>query len=566
MHAANAMRAIPTRGWTTAKKVPKTRIVKISQPATPSTRSTARASTSARAGRDHGENNPRGDGGKWRKTLSFAGVEESFDEFKGLFALPKRRDAGDDGGGLGFHSGRDHDDDDTSVAKHDMMKVFLPLALCAAVASVGYLINVVRMNAKHGVADLLYKLIFDDVWASIAMTVLVLYTNFANKSVNVTFTAAANFIRPERVNMLWWVSLFIQRSITHLTSMINVTLVWSLGNSLWSLIPLGIDLIKIDNAATDGIHHVNTLLTTMLDANNDGIVTTTELQMWFVAKTLRLLWCFYFFRISQWFMALKSAPTIQEMRTRGTSYDREDFMSQALRHHFAGLRGDRGVSWDQQARSALIDKALSIATYLFGAYWCLSSLGVNMTGLLAVGGVSGIAIGFAAQKLVSNCIGGILIFVTQPFVEGDHVQFGSIEGRVELVGWHSTRISSLEDGFSYIVPNTDVLGSALRNLSRREYIPIKETIPFPDSIKTKDQMQRFMDDITKLVVDTVDEWSVRKPVVHMTFDGLTPKIRIKAFIDGSKDKSKAEDLTVKLMRDIVDKLDDPFGATPNTTP
>jgi len=67
-------------------------------------------------------------------------------------------------------------------------------------------------------------------------------------------------------------------------------------------------------------------------------------------------------------------------------------------------------------------------------------------------------------------------------------------------------------------------------------------------------------------VDTVDEWSVRKPVVHMTFDGLTPKIRIKAFIDGSKDKSKAEDLTVKLMRDIVDKLDHPFGATPNTTP
>ena len=495
--------------------------------------------------------------------MSFAGVGDSFDGFKGLFAMPKRRDAYD---GSRSHLGHDHDDDEMTVVKNDMMKVLLPLALCAVVASVGYLINVVRMNAKHGVADLLYKLIFDDVWASIAMTVLCLYTNFANKSVNVTFTAAANFIRPARVNMLWWVSLFIQRSVTHVTSMINVTLVWSLGNSLWSLIPLGIELIKIDDAATEGIDHVHTLLTTMLDANNDGIVTTTEVQMWFVAKTLRLLWCFYFYRISQWFMTLKSAPTIQEMRTRGTSYDREDFMSQALRHHFSGLRGDRGVSWDQQARSALIDKALSIATYLFGAYWCLSSLGVNMTGLLAVGGVSGIAIGFAAQKLVSNCIGGILIFVTQPFVEGDHVQFGSIEGRVELVGWHSTRISSLEDGFSYIVPNTDVLGSALRNLSRREYIPIKETIPFPDSIKTKEQMQRFMDDITKLVVDTVDEWSVRKPVVHMTFDGLTPKIRIKAFIDGSKDKSKAEDLTVKLMRDIVDKLDHPFGATPNTTP
>lgn len=539
-----------------------TRIRKISQPATPGVRATARASTRARAGNDRGDGSVRGDGKGWRRTISsFAGVGDSFDEFKGLFSLPKRQaNDGQREGGLGLALGHDHDDDEISVHKKDMMKVFLPVALSAAVASVGYLVNVVRMNAKHGVSDLLYKLVFDDVWASIAITVLCLYTNFAQTTVSWTFTTASNFIRPTRVNMLWWVSLFIQRSITHVTSMIKVTLVWSLGNLVWSLIPLGIDLIKVDNATTDGTDHVHTLLTTMLDANNDGIVTTTEVQMWFVAKTLRLLWCFYFFEISRWFMALKSAPTIQEMRTRGTSYDREDFMSQALRHHFAGLRGDRGVSWDQQARSALIDKALSIATYLFGAYWCLSSLGVNMTGLLAVGGVSGIAIGFAAQKLVSNCIGGILIFVTQPFVEGDHVQFGGIEGRVELVGWHSTRISSLEDGFSYIVPNTDVLGSALRNLSRREYIPIKETIPFPDSIKTKEQVQKFMDDITKLVVDTVDAWSVRKPVVHMTFDGLTPKIRIKAFIDGAKDKNKADELTVELMRGIVEKLDHPSAA------
>ena len=195
----------------------------------------------------------RGDGKGWRRTISsFAGVGDSFDEFKGLFSLPKRRaNDGQREGGLGLALGHDDDDDEISVHKKDMMKVFLPVALSAAVASVGYLVNVVRMNAKHGVSDLLYKLVFDDVWASIAITVLCLYTNFAQTAVSLTFTTASNFIRPTRVNMLWWVSLFIQRSITHVTSMIKVTLVWSLGNLVWSLIPLGICLLYTSPSPRD---------------------------------------------------------------------------------------------------------------------------------------------------------------------------------------------------------------------------------------------------------------------------------------------------------------------------
>jgi small-conductance mechanosensitive channel len=279
--------------------------------------------------------------------------------------------------------------------------------------------------------------------------------------------------------------------------------------------------------------------------------------MWFVAKTLRLLWCSYFFTMSRWIMKLKAAPNMEEMRSRGTKYDKEDFVSQALRHHFSGVRGDRGVTWEQQAQSSLIDKGLTVATYVFAGYSCLNALGVNMTGLLAVGGVSGIAIGFAAQKLVSNCIGGILIFLTQPFVEGDHVilKDSSIEGRVEVVGWHSTRIASLEDGYSFIVPNTDILGSALRNLSRREYVPIKVTIPFPDSITAKETMHKFMKEIESIVYKHADAYSVRRPEVAMRFTNLTPSIRIKAFIDEAKDPGKAMEIQTEMMEHIKEEMD-----------
>ena len=125
-----------------------------------------------------------------------------------------------------------------------------------------------------------------------------------------------------------------------------------------------------------------------------------------------------------------------------------------------------------------------------------------------------------------------------------------------MVGWHSTRIASVEDGYSYIVPNTDVLGSALKNLSRRQYVPIKITIPFPASVDGQAEMQTFVDDVARLVSETVDDFSVRKPTVRTVFDGLTPKVRINAFIDASKDENScmANDLETQIMRNVVEKL------------
>lgn len=446
----------------------------------------------------------------------------------------------------------------------------IALAAFAALAAHLYFTVCTETSAGHDAMRVARKLLFEDAWVDLAVTAFVLYFGIAQKCVSAVLTSFASFVRPSGVNTLWWISLMCVRSVRHVSAIARNVLVWSFGNQLWSTIPHGIDLITAEKGVVGvvsgganpqiGLSHVSSLLTSIFDANSDGVVTTTEVRMWFVAKTLRLLWCFVILDLCQWFFTLKAAPTMEELKTRSKNYDREDFVSQALRRYCGGLRGDPGVSWDVQARSALIDKAMTVGAYILTAYYCLSALGVNMSGLLAVGGVSGIAIGFAAQKLVSNCIGGILIFVTQPFVEGDRVQFatgwGQIDGRVDMVGWHSTRIASVEDGYSYIVPNTDVLGSALKNLSRRQYVPIKITIPFPASVDGQAEMQTFVDDVARLVSETVDDFSVRKPTVRTVFDGLTPKVRINAFIDASKDENScmANDLETQIMRNVVEKL------------
>ena len=473
-------------------------------------------------------------------------------------------------------------DDDGLVAGQNTKNAILFVSLIAAAASLGYLVKLVAGATGNftthagmsGLVDVCYNVVFVDAWAKIAITVLVLYTRAVRRFTELVVGTLAAFTQPNEVNSLWFLSLAMKRSITAISVIGRNVVWWLLGNQLWGLIPLGKELLTFDpgSAVAGGItsatgrNQINALLTTLFDLNGDGIVTTTEVQMWFVAKTLRLLWFFIFIDCAKWLMTLKQAPTRQEMRSQKVkSFDDDDFLSQILRTHFAGLRGDKGIDWDTQARSALIDKTATYLIYLSTAYWCLTALGVNMNGLLAVGGVSGIAVGFAAQKLVSNCIGGILIFVTQPFVEGDHISFLDIDGRVEAVGWHSTRIASIEDGYSYIVPNTDVLSSALKNLSRREYVPIKVDLQFPEGVTTEGEMRKFTNDIGVITNNVTHGVAIGPPSVQIQFDGLNPTVKIKAYIDGRVEQN-CDELKASLMREIVKKVEDPNLVVVNTVP
>ncbi|MGA1055875.1 MAG: mechanosensitive ion channel family protein, partial [Pseudohongiellaceae bacterium] len=70
----------------------------------------------------------------------------------------------------------------------------------------------------------------------------------------------------------------------------------------------------------------------------------------------------------------------------------------------------------------------------------LPTLGIEITALLAFGGVGGIAVGFAAQDLLSNFFGGLMIYLDRPFAIGDWIRSPDreIEGTVESIGWRLT--------------------------------------------------------------------------------------------------------------------------------
>ena len=444
----------------------------------------------------------------------------------------------------------------------------VPQMIGGAAVSIGALAYLASLVAAHwhgGLSALCRKVLLEDAYGSISVTVLLLYTGLIPKLAEALMTQAAQMIQPVTMNTWWWISLAITRSCKYVKKMITATLTWALASQVFSLIPKNLNLITIDpdmlsgdiDSIFSGINAFGMFLSMWFDTNKNGTVTSSEVQMVFVRFMLKLLWVYFAFTVAQWGSELKEPPTLEVIKQHTTLYAREDGVSQAINKHFAGLRGDEGIEWEVQARSALVDKALSVSILLFAAYTGLNALGVNMTGLLAIGGVSGIAIGFAAQKLVSNFISGILIFVTQPFVEGDHIVWKDIEGKVDEVGWHSTRIQSTEHGYAFIVPNTDILGAALRNLSRRKFHPIVVNVDVPEDIDPASGVREFVSQIERLLISRVDSTSVSRPKVRLEYGANVDEPRrvvLKAFIQESIGFEKVNDLKAALIQDVATYL------------
>lgn len=124
-----------------------------------------------------------------------------------------------------------------------------------------------------------------------------------------------------------------------------------------------------------------------------------------------------------------------------------------------------------------VAKLLRLTVLLFTGLMLLQHLGVSVSGILAFGGVGGLAVGFAAKDLLANFFGGLMIYMDRPFKVGDWIRSPDkeIEGTVEHIGWRLTRIRTFDKRPLY-VPNSTFASIAVENPSRMTNRRIYETI------------------------------------------------------------------------------------------
>ena len=87
---------------------------------------------------------------------------------------------------------------------------------------------------------------------------------------------------------------------------------------------------------------------------------------------------------------------------------------------------------------------------------------VTAQGLLAASAALGVALGFAAQDLLKNVFGGLIVVFDKPFQVGDKILVGGTYGEVVSIGLRSTRIVTADDDL-VTVPNSQVVQEQVAN-------------------------------------------------------------------------------------------------------
>ena len=105
----------------------------------------------------------------------------------------------------------------------------------------------------------------------------------------------------------------------------------------------------------------------------------------------------------------------------------------------------------------------------------LQSHGYSVSSLIAGFGITGLAVGFAANATIANVFGTIAIISDKAFEVGDYIKIGSLEGTVEDINLRSTKLRTLDNALT-IIPNSTVSNGEIVNVTKAHKRRILETI------------------------------------------------------------------------------------------
>ena len=143
---------------------------------------------------------------------------------------------------------------------------------------------------------------------------------------------------------------------------------------------------------------------------------------------------------------------------------------------------------------------LKLVTGIFSIFFIMSAVfNVNVATLVAGLGIGGLAVALAAKESIENLIASFTIFLDKPFVIGDIVHVGSVTGKVESVGFRSTRIRTADKSF-VTVPNKKMIDAELENQSVRHERRAHFTVGLTYST-TNEQVKKIAKEIKQALDD-----------------------------------------------------------------
>ena len=208
---------------------------------------------------------------------------------------------------------------------------------------------------------------------------------------------------------------------------------------------------------------------------------------------------------------------------------------------------DIAVNSGKQANSELIITAkviTNLAIIVIGIIIFAQLHDFNILGLLASLGIGGLAIAFAAQKTLEQFIDGVVLYVDQPFQIDDYIGLSDgTFGRVESIGWRSTKIRTSGKGTILIIPNNSLTQMSIENYTEAKKVMSIITLNFAQEVQSQEQAL-----IRQVILtSTKDIFGLDSRNTDITFKNLN-QAQVTFFILGSSGEE-----SMVLRRQLLDK-------------
>jgi small-conductance mechanosensitive channel len=126
----------------------------------------------------------------------------------------------------------------------------------------------------------------------------------------------------------------------------------------------------------------------------------------------------------------------------------------------------------------LVNRIVEFTFILVAAVWVLAIFGVQLTALVAVLGVAGLAFSLALQDVLRNLVAGLYLLIERPFTIGDQIEFKTFSGVVETIELRTTALRT-SGGQRVVIPNAMLFSDALVNRSAygRQLMRLRVAVP-----------------------------------------------------------------------------------------
>lgn len=157
----------------------------------------------------------------------------------------------------------------------------------------------------------------------------------------------------------------------------------------------------------------------------------------------------------------------------------------------------------------------------------LQNHGYSVSSLIAGFGITGLAVGFAANATIANIFGTIAILSDKSFEVGDYVKIGGTEGTVEDINLRSTKLRTPDNALT-IIPNSKVADGEIVNISKAHKRRILEY--FGVTYNTSDEKLKRAIEILEEVLNSNSEIYSDFVVSLDTLADSSINIRMSAYV------------------------------------